>query len=435
MNVTMTSRLATSTVATERPRWAESEQSSQFDSTERPDATDSPPTAEERLGELEAWIARIADVCEQAARGNLERRLLHVDVDGDLARVIHSINGLLDYTDAFVRESRASLEAAAHGKFYRRVLLRGMQGSFLHASKVINEASEEMQRKSLAIDKSHAERLAMADDFEHSVREVTTAVAQSASEMHGTSSELSEVTQRTSRQADATLSITEQTSQNVERVADSTEQLAGAISKINSQVQESAVIAQRAVDEVSKARAVVAGLHSSSSNIDTVVETLAAIAKRTDLLALNAAIEAARAGEAGAGFAIVAAEVRKLAEQACDATEHAKNEVACVQVGASRSSDCINAFANTVAELDAISNSIAQLVDQQSRETAQIHENASQALQRTREVVSKMQEASQDAAETCESAEKLVGASALLSDHAKTLSKSAESFLGSIRGE
>src|SRR5205085_542142 len=60
--------------------------------------------------------------------------------------------------------------------------------------------------------------------------------------------------------------------------------------------------------------AAIRDLASRSEEIETIVETIAALAEQTNLLALNAAIEAARAGDQGRGFAVVADEVRKLAE-------------------------------------------------------------------------------------------------------------------------
>ena len=70
------------------------------------------------LDNIHNWIRQAADVCEQAAKGNLEARLLNVDVEGDLARMIYGINSLLDNTDAFIREAKASLDHAAKGKFF-----------------------------------------------------------------------------------------------------------------------------------------------------------------------------------------------------------------------------------------------------------------------------------------------------------------------------
>jgi len=72
-------------------------------------------------------------------------------------------------------------------------------------------------------------------------------------------------------------------------------------------------------------------LGERSQKIGEILELITVIAEQTNLLALNAAIEAARAGEAGSGFAVVAAEVRKLAERSIDSTESIKEIIGSVQ--------------------------------------------------------------------------------------------------------
>ena len=73
-------------------------------------------------------LAEAAKTCEQAAAGNLEPRVLYTQGSGDVARLCRAVNHMLDMTDPFLREVGASLEYASRGKFFRRVLLRGMRG-------------------------------------------------------------------------------------------------------------------------------------------------------------------------------------------------------------------------------------------------------------------------------------------------------------------
>jgi methyl-accepting chemotaxis protein len=96
-------------------------------------------------------LDRVIDITSEAAEGNLEARLLHCDGSEKLRKVARSINHLLDMTDAFLREAGASLEHAGQGKFFRRVLLRGMRGTFRHKSQLINNANEKMARNAASL--------------------------------------------------------------------------------------------------------------------------------------------------------------------------------------------------------------------------------------------------------------------------------------------
>jgi len=109
------------------------------------DAADSPRRVEELEAELEIYrdlVERVVQVTSDAANGNLEMRILHSGTAGPLHTIAIAVNHLLDMTDAFLREAGAALEYASQGKYFRRVILRGMRGTFRGKSQLINQATE-----------------------------------------------------------------------------------------------------------------------------------------------------------------------------------------------------------------------------------------------------------------------------------------------------
>lgn len=104
------------------------------------------------------WIADAARVCERAARGDLEARVLHIDDASPAAPMLHALNHLLDMTDAFVREASAALAFAAEGRHFRRVLPEGLLGAFGAAGALINQAAERMGREATELQSARSER-------------------------------------------------------------------------------------------------------------------------------------------------------------------------------------------------------------------------------------------------------------------------------------
>ena len=69
-------------------------------------------------------ISKAVTVCEAVAAGDFEARIIDITEKGEAGRLLHAINRLIDRSDAYVRESRASLEYVAANKYFRRISVR-----------------------------------------------------------------------------------------------------------------------------------------------------------------------------------------------------------------------------------------------------------------------------------------------------------------------
>lgn len=114
-------------------------------------------------------LDEIVDVCQSVARGDLERRVLATTPDRRLENLSVAVNSLLDSVDVYVRESTASLKAASEKRFYRRVLARGMNGTFRVGAKLLNDASDELRLQYDQLARAESDRLATITDLEETL--------------------------------------------------------------------------------------------------------------------------------------------------------------------------------------------------------------------------------------------------------------------------
>jgi methyl-accepting chemotaxis protein len=219
-------------------------------------------------------------------------------------------------------------------------------------------------------------------------------VASSADQLLRAAEQVAEQAHEQSNAADAMASSVHQMTSSIDLVKESASeahgisQEAGSISEQGAAVIHSAASEMRKIsDAVQSSSVIVEDLGKQSVQITSIVNTIKEIADQTNLLALNAAIEAARAGEQGRGFAVVADEVRKLAERTSQSTSEiagmvdkiqsgTRSAVSSMQAGvtqvgngvelADQAGDSINRIRDGAARVTVVVNGISDSIREQS---------------------------------------------------------------------
>lgn len=304
-------------------------------------------------------IKQLAELARVAARGDLTRKT-EVNSADEVGVLAGAINDMMDSIRALIR----NVANVTHELGEDSLLLSRNADEQTHASQNIAAAVDQVAKSCSEQSDNVNQSAEVIDQLSQAVGQIASGAGEQVNHVNITAGILGQVAssiQEVANSAQAVSLAAEQTSEAAK---------AGGLA-VQHSVQGMERIRQKVFETASRIKE----LGDHSNQIGEIIQVIDDIAEQTNLLALNAAIEAARAGEHGKGFAVVADEVRKLAERSGKATKEIAELITNIQKGTDRAVEAMEEGTGEVeagsklteeagAALEAILKMVKQTYDQ-----------------------------------------------------------------------
>ncbi|HOI75193.1 MAG TPA: methyl-accepting chemotaxis protein [Syntrophales bacterium] len=252
-------------------------------------------------------------------------------------------------------------------------------------------------------------------------------LGEAAQQVSAAAGEVSASSQSLAEGASEQAAALEETSSSLEEMSSMTKQNAGNASQADALMKQANTVVKKANDSMEHLTSSMREITAASEETSKIIKTIDEIAFQTNLLALNAAVEAARAGEAGAGFAVVAEEVRNLAMRAAEAAKNTSGLIEGTVKKIREGSDLVGKTSEAFSEVAVNSAKVGELVG----EIAAASSEQAQGIDQINKAVAEMDKVTQ---QTAANAEESASASEEMNAQAEQMKQVSMELLTVIGG-
>jgi methyl-accepting chemotaxis protein len=371
--------------------------------------------------ETYSWWVKLNTMKANKSRRTADESL--IAVNQQMEEIITSIN---EYNNTVAENQNSKLDQTIYasgalaavlivaGILISIIIVNGICGPLIKAVRRAEEiASGELVESKVT--RTRTDEIGMLetamDKLVIQLRSILHDVAESSSMLTNAANDLNRITDESSEMVDRQQTETDLISQAIQEiqatavhVSESTNDASQAAHNAETAANEGTTIVTKTIQSIEELAAEIASsadtineLQANTKEISSILNVILGIAEQTNLLALNAAIEAARAGEQGRGFAVVADEVRHLAQNTQNATQEIEKMIALLQSGTGsavkamtsshqRSTDAVNQVKHEEESLRNINQSVSKIRDMNDRISATAEEQASVTAEVSRNV-------------------------------------------------